>query len=125
RAGEWEGATSANMRFGQVRRIVRPRKFFQDSMPDEVELVLTRPAGFEGLTDAQVLELVGADVARREAAHRKLGKVARMGGVLKQKWWECPESFDPRRQLRPTVAGKNKWARIEALQRAKEWLAEY
>src|SRR5690606_17447428 len=125
RAGEWEGATSANMAFGRPRRIRRPKKFFRDSMPEEVELVLTRPAGFEGLSDAEVLELVRRDVARREAEHRKLGRVARMGGVLKQNWWECPDSFDPRRKLTPTVAGKNKWARIEALQRAKEWLAAY
>jgi putative transposase len=125
RAGEWEGATSANMAFGRRRRIQRPDEFFRDSMPEEVELVLTRPAGFEGLSDAEVLALVRADVARREALHRKQGKASRMRGVFEQQWWECPESFDPRRKLRPTVAGKNKWARIEALQRAGEWLAEY
>jgi putative transposase len=48
-----------------------------------------------------------------------------MHGVFEQKWWECPSSHDPRRQLKPTVAGKNKWARIEALRRSAEWLAEY
>jgi putative transposase len=125
RVGDWEGATSAKMGFGQRRWIRRPEKFFSEAMPEEVELVLTRPAGFEGMGDAEVLELVRADVARREAAHRKAGNVARMWRVLKQKWWECPKSFDPRRQLRPTVAGKNKWARIDALRRAGDWLAEY
>src|SRR5690606_7468996 len=109
------------------RRIQRPDKFFQEesTMPEEVELVLTRPAGFEGLSDREVHELVRSEVARREALHREKGKARQMRGVFEQKWWECPESFDPRRKLRPTVAGKNKWARIEALQRAKEWLAAY
>ncbi|MFO7565218.1 MAG: transposase [Enhygromyxa sp.] len=125
RAREWEGATSANLGFGRRRWIRRPEGFFRDSMPEEAELVLTRPPGFEGLSDAEVLGLVRADLARREAEHRKMGEVARMSGVMKQEWWQCPESFDPRRQLRPTVAGKNKWARIEALQRKKEWLAAY
>jgi putative transposase len=72
-----------------------------------------------------VLELVRAEVARREGLHREKGTVTRMHGVFEQKWWECPSSFAPRRTLRPTVAGKNKWARIDALQRAGEWLAEY
>ncbi|MFO7565206.1 MAG: hypothetical protein R6X02_21355 [Enhygromyxa sp.] len=125
RAREWEGATSAGMGFGWRRRIQRPDKFFRESMPEEVELVLTRPAGFEGLSDREVLELVRAEVGRREVLHRKQGMARKMREVFEQEWWECPESFDPRRKLRPTVAGKNKWARIEALQRAGEWLADY
>ena len=71
RAGEWEGTTSVGMMFGRVRRIPRPDKFFRDSMPEEVELVLTRPAGFDELSVVEALELVRADVARREAKHRK------------------------------------------------------
>jgi REP element-mobilizing transposase RayT len=127
RADEWEGATSAKMVFGRTRRIPRPntKKFFRDSMPDEVELVLTRPAVFDGLSDAEMLELVRADVARREEKHRSCGKAAGMDKVSQQDWWECPESFDPRRQLKPTVAGSNKWARIEALRRSKAWLEAY
>jgi putative transposase len=125
RAREWEGATSAGMVFGRTRLIPRPDKFFRNSMPEEVELVLTRPAGFEGLSDAEVLELVRADVARRESMHREAGKAMRMKAVRKQHWWESPESFEPRGQLRPTVAGRNKWARIEALRRSKQWLEAY
>jgi REP element-mobilizing transposase RayT len=121
RANEWNGATSAKMVFGRSLRIPRPNKFFRKSMPEAVELVLTRPACFEGLSDAEVLELVRADVARREAEHRQLGKAT----PTKREWWECPESFDPRRQVKPTVAACNKWARIEALRRSKEWLTAY
>ena len=125
KASEWEGATSARMTFGQTRVVSRPNEFFRDSMPEEVELVLTRPAGFEGLSDAEVLELVRTDVARREAEHRAEGKAATMRRVRKQNWWECPESCDPRWGMKPTVAGRNKWARIEALRGSKEWLTAY
>lgn len=124
RAREWEGASSARMIFGRARQISRPDEFFRDSMPETVELVLTRPAGFEGLTDADVLELVRVAVARREELYRRLGKAAGMKKVLAQHWWESPVSVDPRRQLKPTVAG-SKWARIEALRRSKEWLTAY
>src|SRR5690606_12644627 len=76
RAREWEGATSAGMAFGWRRRIQRPEKFFrkESTMPEEVELVLTRPAGFEGLSDREVHEIVRSEVARREALHREKGK---------------------------------------------------
>ena len=124
-ATEWEGATSVGMPFGRARVIVRPDKFFRDSMPETVELVLTRPAGFEGLSDAQVLERVRVDVARREGMHAEKGKALGMKRVRAQGWASSPDTVAPRRQMNPTIAGRNKWARIEALQRAKEWLMAY
>lgn len=123
-ANEWTGATSAGVVFGQARQITRPENFFRKSMPKVAELVLTRPAGLKGLSDAQVFEQVQADVARREAEHRLLGKPATMNKVLRQKWWWSPTTSEPRGQSQPTVAGC-KWARIEALQRSKEWLTAY
>src|SRR5690606_34346660 len=66
-----------------------------------------------------------ADVARREAKHAKRGKAMGMDRVMKQDWRASPESFELRRGLQPTIAGANKWARIEALQRSKEWLQDY
>jgi REP element-mobilizing transposase RayT len=125
RAREWGGATSASMVFGRARQIPRPEGFFRGSMPDTVELVLTRPACFEGLSDAELLERIRADVARREAEHAKLGKAVGMNKVSRQDWWSSPATPEPRRQLQPTVAGRNKWARIEALRRSKEWLSAY
>src|SRR5690606_27428021 len=104
-ATEWEGATSAGMKFGRARRIARPEKFFRDSMPETVELVLTRPRCFAGLSDADVLELVRAEVARREAVHAEQGKAMGMARVRAQGWKSSPDSFEPRRQMKPTVAG--------------------
>ncbi len=53
-----------------------------------------------------------------------------MGGVgratiLKQHWNAKPGSREPRRGLSPRLACKNKWARIEALQRNKAFIEQY
>jgi hypothetical protein len=42
--------------------------------------------------------------------------------VLRQHWNDSPNTRDPRRGLSPRVARKNKWARIEALQRNQAFL---
>jgi putative transposase len=125
RARQWEGATSAGMVFGRPRQVRRPEKFFSDEMPEVVDLEITRPGCYERLSDEELLARVQADVARRELAHAQLGKAMGMDRVRKQQWNASPESFEARRGLRPTIAGANKWARIEALQRSKEWQREY
>jgi hypothetical protein len=45
--------------------------------------------------------------------------------VLAQSWRECPASVEPRRNLRPQVAGRSKWVRIEALVRNRAFVMEY
>ncbi|MGH1347837.1 MAG: hypothetical protein ACRBN8_40155, partial [Nannocystales bacterium] len=42
--------------------------------------------------------------------------------VRRQPTDSSPSTRAPRRGIRPTVAGKNKWARIEALQRNEAFL---
>jgi putative transposase len=125
RARQWLGATSAGMVFGRARQITRPQKFFSEDMPEVVELEIVRPGCFAGLGDAEVLAQVEADVSRREAEHAKLGTAMGMTRVLEQDWRASPESFELRRQLQPTIKGRDKWARIEALQRSKAWLVAY
>jgi hypothetical protein len=44
---------------------------------------------------------------------------------LRQSWRGSPASCEPRRTLRPTVAARNPWERIEALLRNREFLAAY
>ena len=45
--------------------------------------------------------------------------------VLNQPWWGRPASFEPRRNLRPRIAARSKWARIEALQRNRAFVVAY
>jgi REP element-mobilizing transposase RayT len=124
RVWRWEGAISAGMRFGQSRRIRRPEKFFGKTMPETATLELTRPACTE-IDDASFDERLRHDVRRREDAANERGGVMGMEAVMQQDWNDCPTSHEPRRGLKPRVAGKNKWARIAALQRSAAWLEAY
>jgi REP element-mobilizing transposase RayT len=126
RARHWEGATSAGMGFGQARVVARPEGFFGEEMPEFSTLELTRPSLRDASGSERVEELLAREVSRRETAVRKQGgKAMGMARVLKQDWMSRPATFERRRGLRPTIAGLNKWARIEALQRSMDWLREY
>ncbi len=45
--------------------------------------------------------------------------------ILRQSPFSCPKSFAERRGLRPRVASKNKWRRIEMLQADKHFQQRY
>jgi len=124
RVGRWEGATSAGMKFGRSRTVRRPEKFFGETMPETATLELTRPACSE-VDDAGFDERLRQDVRRREDAANQRGGVMGMGAVMSQDWNDSPTSREPRRQLSPRIAAKNKWARIAALQRSAAWLEAY
>jgi REP element-mobilizing transposase RayT len=115
---------------GRSMKAHRPKHFFREDgpMPAEVELVLGLPDHFGGrpefLADlerriAEVEE--GYARARREHGRQVIGRRR----VLRQSWRDAPTTFAPHRGLRPRVAARNKWLRIELLQRNKEWTAEY
>lgn len=76
--------------------------------------------------EAEVLEELRQRVAAAVAAigaerQRVYGRRA----VLQQPWWGRPTSSEPRRNLRPRVAARSKWARIEALLRNRAFLVDY
>jgi putative transposase len=45
--------------------------------------------------------------------------------ILRQSWRDCPASREPRRTLRPRIAARTHWARIEAIHRNREFLVAY
>jgi hypothetical protein len=45
--------------------------------------------------------------------------------ILAQSPFACPQSLAPHFGISPRIAAKSKWARIEALQRCKEFLGSY
>jgi len=97
-------------------------------MPDLLELELTIPPGL-GLP-ADVRAEIGARVqaieAERAAVRQRTGgRVLGRRAVLAQPWNGHPTSVAPRRNLRPTVASPNKWARAEALMRNRIFLVDY
>lgn len=115
---------------GRTLRASRPKHFFRDDgpMPSEIELVLKLPDDFEGKDEflAQLRQRI-ADVEHACALERLATgrRVVGTRGIRRQAPHANPSSREPRRELRPRVAARSKWARIAALQRNKEWQAEY
>jgi hypothetical protein len=64
---------------------------------------------------------LGRAAERARTGRRVLGRRA----VLAQSWRESPISVEPRRNLRPRVATRNTWSRIEALLRNRAFVIEY
>lgn len=128
---EWPGARGyrALMR-GEPLRATRPKKFFAEdgTMPKEVTLRLTIPPEL-GDRDEILAEVRARVAAVETAAARKRAetgqKVLGRYAVMRQSWRDSPTSREPRRRLSPTIAARNLWARLEAIQRKREFIAQY
>ncbi len=112
--------------------VARPKQFFRDggAMPESATLELARPPGFEDLEDEELAEHIEQAIDKREQEVRdqaaKEGK-SFLGrrAVRKQSRFDSPRTREPRRRMSPRVAAKNKWRRIEALQRLEEFISGY
>jgi REP element-mobilizing transposase RayT len=131
RVQHWPGVNGlAALLAGRPLRARRPRHFFRPDgpMPDEVELRLTIPPelGPEADVLAELRERVQAVEAAQEAERRRSGRrVLGRRAVLQQSWRGYPSTVEPRRNLRPHVASRSKWSRIEALQRNRAFIEDY
>ena len=129
RVHHWPGVNTLRALLDKVPIVVkRPRHFFSDDMPEEVTLTFAIPPEL-GDADA-ILARIRARVAEVEAeeAARRASTGARVLGrraVRQQSWRERPRTHEPRFGLRPQVACRNKWARIEAVQRNAHFLDAY
>jgi REP element-mobilizing transposase RayT len=131
RVEQWPGANGYRALLnGRSLRATRPAHFFaaDGTMPAEVTLDLTIPPelGDRDEIVAEVkrrVDIVEGEQARQRAQTGR-GVIGRFA-VLRQSWRDSPTSREPRRNLRPTVAARNLWARLEALQRRREFLDEY
>jgi putative transposase len=133
RAHHWPGVTSldATLR-GRELTASRPKHFFREegAMPETVSLSFCRPAGFKHLSAAAFAELVSARIRQAEesvlAERRRTGaRVIGRRAILAQRCTDRPASREPRRNLNPRVAARNKWSRIEALLRNQAFGAAY
>ena len=127
RVHQWPGPKFVQaLRSGTVMRAKRPRHFFRQNgtMPESVELKLGLPENFPNREEflAELERRIAAEEERITSERRKTGRgVVGRSRILRQSWRDTPTSFDERRGLRPRVAAGNKWARIAALQRNKEF----
>jgi REP element-mobilizing transposase RayT len=124
-ASRWPGDWSDPRRIGgPPLTIERPKVYFDEKgqMPASVELQLTPPPDFaddptfvERVLEA-LREAEAAEAAKLASQERTFMGVAR---ILAQSFFARPAPGEPRRVLSPRVACRNKWKRIEALQRLK------
>ncbi len=131
RGSEWPGLWSAPSRIGAAAREVwRPKHYFREkgTTPESAPLRLVCPEGFSSV-EALRRQLTKALEEREDRAVRDLAEAGRsfMGArkVLAQKPFARPATEEPRRTLKPRVASRNKWRRLEAITRLKTFVAEY
>jgi len=132
RARQWPGAISLPEHFGKTMVIERPETYFREDgpMPKTVELVFHKPPQFEHLTMEEYRELVARRLREREdeliAKRRAEGKkVLGRRNVLRQSHEDSPRSVEPRRVLRPRLAAKSLWRRLESIRRLKSFVKAY
>jgi putative transposase len=133
RADQWPGASSLRANLdGRAFSARRPTRFFRKDgdLPEVVTIQCVRPPAFRQLSHDQWRTLLGERIAaaERAAATERRSNGRRVMGrrqVLHQRPTDRPASHEPRRQLSPRIASLNKWARIEAIQRSKAFLAAY
>ena len=131
RVHHWPGVNGLTaLLAGRVIRAARPLHFFRPDgpMPDELEMPLSIPPelGPKHSVVAELRDRVRA--VERESATERLRAGRHVLGrraVLAQSWRGQPASVEPRRNLRPRVATRSKWARIEALLRNRAFSLEY
>ena len=97
-------------------------------MPDALDLPLTIPAelGPAAAVVAELRDRARAGEFERAAERARTGRhVLGRRAVRAQSWRDAPASLKPWRNLRPWVATRSKWARIEALLRNRAFATEY
>lgn len=130
RVHHWPGVNGLSALLGGRRlRAQRPLHFFRRGpMPDELEMSLSIPPEL-GPAEALLAELRNriARIEAERAAERQRtgGRVLGRRAVLAQSWRDAPGSREPRRNLRPNVASRSRWARMEALLRNRVFTRSY
>jgi putative transposase len=127
---EWRGLWA--YRPEQSREVTRPSVYFRSdgSMPDSVSLRFVLPPA---LADQSVVAYSTAVSQRMGAKESEQKQYVRAGGrtfagmkrVMAQHPTDTPDTPEPRRDISPRVAAKNKWRRMELLQRLKTFLQAY
>jgi hypothetical protein len=133
RSREWPGVNSLAATLASGRLAARrPMHFFRNvgHLPDKVALPIVRPHQFANLKTNEWSELVVGRLRAAETEHgaRRIaaGKsVLGRAAILAQDPFDSPDSREPHFRLNPRLAARNRWARIEALQRSREFLERY
>lgn len=114
------------------RTIKRPDVYFSKDgdMPKSAQLNIKAPPQFEHLSQQEFEKLIASELAQREQVvcdEMQLKGHSFMGiqGIMRQRHRSSPLNQEERFKINPNVAAKNKWLRIEAIQRRGEFLKAY
>ncbi len=128
---QWPGERTRPQDIG-TRELVaeRPKFFFGEEMPEEIRLPLVRPPCLSELDDSALSERLAERVSEAEARiheefDRKDRKFLGAKAVRARSPFASPNTQEPRRNLRPRVACRDKWSRIAWLKEIKVFLDEY
>jgi putative transposase len=127
RGREWPGLWSApDLIGGACVAAPRPETFFRKDgyMPAQAELQLTVPPGFESAEEYRA-RLAAALLAREEKHAAEGIAFAGPARVRAQSPWARPSSGERRRELKPRVAARDRWKRVEALTRLAAFVTDY
>jgi hypothetical protein len=95
-------------------------------MPRTVEILFSPPPALARLRQQEYVRLVEDKVAAVQVDRRQEGThVLGPHRILAQRWDARPSDAEPRRELSPAVACRDKWRRIERLLMNKLFLEVY
>jgi putative transposase len=131
RGAEWPGLWTAPAQIGGAKLAARRPKVFLDPksyMPELVELELTAPPGFASAEEFRALlsdEFGAAEAKHQRDAAAEGRRFMGAARVLAQNPFSRPPPSEPRFEPKPRIVARDKWRRIEALQRLKSFLQMY
>lgn len=131
RACDWPGVNGLGaLLSGQPLTARRPRFFFRPTgmMPERVTLHLLIPPQLADAAHvrAQLRDAVATVEAEvKERLIRAGTRVIGAAVIRSQSWRSTPISPAPRRTLRPRIATRNKWSRLEAIMRNRDFIEAY
>jgi len=136
KASDWPGATAIHaITSAQTIVAVRPKHLFRDDdeggeMPKTLTIAFEPPPALTHLPQEQYLSLIldhlTAVEKERSAKRVEAGTIV-LGRkkVLSQHWNDRPTDAEPRRQISPSVACRDRWLRMERLKCNKLFQALY
>lgn len=122
----WPGLWSRPADFGTTLRVRRPDHFFDKNglQPEWEELELVVPAGLG--SPGEYRDRVIGELSRREQQARdEVRSFLGVDRVLRQDPSSRPLTAEPRGGLHPRVAARDRWRRVELLQRLRSFLSDY
>lgn len=108
------------------RRVARPSVFFdpEGDLPESVDLEITAPSGFESAAAFRA-QVEGALSEREERARQEGGGFLGLLKLRRQRPTDRPRKEEAPRTLRPRVAARSGWKRVEALAALKAFVSAH